>query len=1028
VNSLAVENERQLLSCFDEVLDAPASERLALVRSRFGADEKLVHDLEQLLAAAERTDTTCLADGVDVVLQPVLTDLAHHSVTQAEIPTALVQTLAPRYTILERIGRGGMALVYLAFDSTLGRHVAIKSMRPELADGIGLERFAREIAIAATVDHPRIVPVYDRGDADGLLYYVMRYVEGGSLRDLLLERPQLEIRKAIDIARDVAEALDAAHAKKVVHRDIKPANILLDERGAHVADFGVAALIDAAGPERLTRSGIALGTALYMSPEQAGSATKVDGRSDVYALACVLYEMLAGEAPFNGPSQRDIVAKHLAAAIPDLTVVRATISRPMQQVIATALQKSPADRFATAGEFIDAFERAYLAPDDAPSRFGTATEAIDALDASLKKGDAVRWRRVILGLLAASIVLIPLAFLRPGGELDSFRVLVLPVENHGSTPLSGEDLATALVDALNSTDSLIASVGQVGDSTARLPWTDSLLTRLGRSRNSRYVVTGRITPDASTRLEIQVHDLTKGSTLFRELPVRGDAFSIARQVARALLPDLIRAGGAAVDEGLLSENVPALAAYLQGERAYRRSDYHAADSLFGAAVLRDSSFAWAALRGAQAANWLTERKRASEFVAVAMERVSSLPPRYASFARGLSAYGLGQADSAVAHFRQSLSFDHRWAEAHMSLGEVYQHYLPSAGYPLEIAAAEFDSALTYDPGFSAPLFHATQHAIWKGNRSRADSLFRRFSGFVSGSPGERQQLELMRRCLDAGSASAAWKAATRRSMNTAAQAATWVVVGGLHHPGCATDALEALVSDESSEWIWRHYARLELASVQAALGNVDEVRRLLLLQTGVSADVMTVLLATSGVPITDLADSALGRLRERHDATNADLSLWAAGTWLIERGEARAVSSLLKELSLLATEPDARRPRLLQASLQARLTLARGDTAGAIVLLERLVPNADQASLRWSPWEALPWERFRLAQLLAARGETVKAAQVAAAFDSPASFGYVPWLPVSLQLRERLERSLGDAPYADALRRRFLGLKKGTQG
>jgi hypothetical protein len=180
--------------------------------------------------------------------------------------------------------------------------------------------------------------------------------------------------------------------------------------------------------------------------------------------------------------------------------------------------------------------------------------------------------------------------------------------------------------------------------------------------------------------------------------------------------------------------------------------------------------------------------------------------------------------------------------------------------------------------------------------------------------------------------------------------------------------------------------------VEAALGNVVEVRRLLP-QLSIYADVMTVFLASSGLPIADLADSAIGRLRQHRDSAVVDLSLWAAGTWLIERGEAGAVSPLLKELSLLATEQDARRPRLLQASLQARLTLAQGDTAAAIELLNRLLPNAGQQDLRWSPWEALPWERFQLATLLAARGEALKAAQVAAAFDSPASFGYVPGFP-----------------------------------
>ncbi|HEX6316185.1 MAG TPA: serine/threonine-protein kinase, partial [Gemmatimonadaceae bacterium] len=338
----SVEHERHLLSCLDDVLDAPEADRSAVIKSRFGTDPVVVRDLERLLAAAAHADAMLLAERADIVLQPVLSDLEAQSVSDAEVPAGFTRALAPRYSLLERIGSGGMASVYLAFDTALGRNVAIKSLRPELADGISRERFEREIEIAASIDHPHAVPVYDRGEADGRLFYVMRYVEGGSLRDLLLERPQLEIRKAIDIARDVAEALDAAHAKNVVHRDIKPANILLDRHGAHLADFGVARLIDAAGRERLTRTGLALGTAAYMSPEQVGSASQVDARSDVYALACVLYEMLAGEAPFTGPTPRDIVAKHLAATIPDLTVVRATVTRPMQQVIATALQKAPA--------------------------------------------------------------------------------------------------------------------------------------------------------------------------------------------------------------------------------------------------------------------------------------------------------------------------------------------------------------------------------------------------------------------------------------------------------------------------------------------------------------------------------------------------------------------------------------------------------------------------------------------------------------------------------------------------------------
>ena len=356
MNEESIRHQQRALECLDDIIAAPAAERRGLVVGRCGTDTPLAREVESLLESAERIDSGILAHSVADV-SPIIADLER--VSDADFPESLRKALAPRYTLQERIGRGGMATVFLAFDNALGRPVAVKILRSELADGIPLERFEREIAVSASLHHPRILAVLDRGEADGKFYYIMRYVPGGSLRDHLREHPQLSIREAIRIAGDVADALDAAHKRKIVHRDIKPENIMLDEHGAHVADFGVARLMDAVGDDRLTQTGVAIGTAAYMSPEQAGSSSTVDGRSDVYSLACVLYEMIAGEPPYSGPTRHDVLAKHLAAAIPDLTVVRATVSSAMQRVIATALQKTPADRFATARSFIDTFEYAY---------------------------------------------------------------------------------------------------------------------------------------------------------------------------------------------------------------------------------------------------------------------------------------------------------------------------------------------------------------------------------------------------------------------------------------------------------------------------------------------------------------------------------------------------------------------------------------------------------------------------------------------------------------------------------------------
>ncbi len=263
--------------------------------------------------------------------------------------------LAGRYTIERELGRGGMGLVFLARDLRHDRPVALKIIRPELAATVGTERFLREIKVAARLQHPNILTLYDSGDADGVLYYAMPYVAGESLRQRLVREGQLSISESLSIAAQVASALSCAHSHDVVHRDIKPENILLADAQAMVADFGIARALDAAG-ERLTESGLALGTPSYMSPEQAAANTRLDGRSDVYSLGCVLYEMLAGEPPFTATAPQGVIAKHLHAPIPDLRIVRPAVSQSLQEVLATALAKVPADRFSSAAAFGHALE------------------------------------------------------------------------------------------------------------------------------------------------------------------------------------------------------------------------------------------------------------------------------------------------------------------------------------------------------------------------------------------------------------------------------------------------------------------------------------------------------------------------------------------------------------------------------------------------------------------------------------------------------------------------------------------------
>ncbi len=266
----------------------------------------------------------------------------------------LQSALGASYTLKRELGRGGMATVYLADDVKHHRQVAIKVLRDELGSLLGPDRFLREVEIAAKLSHPHILPLYDSGDADGSLFYVMPYIKGESLRVKLKREKQLSVEEALAITRQVASALAYAHAQGVVHRDVKPENILLHEGEAMVADFGIALAIGAAADERLTQTGVVVGTPEYMSPEQAMSERVLDARSDVYSLGCVLYEMLAGEAPYTGPSARALLAKRLMDPVPAVRRLRPAVPAGVEQALMQALAQTPADRFASTSAFAEA--------------------------------------------------------------------------------------------------------------------------------------------------------------------------------------------------------------------------------------------------------------------------------------------------------------------------------------------------------------------------------------------------------------------------------------------------------------------------------------------------------------------------------------------------------------------------------------------------------------------------------------------------------------------------------------------------
>ena len=369
-------------------------------------------------------------------------------------------SLAGRYTIERELGRGGMATVYLARDLKHDRLVALKVLRPELAASLGADRFLREIQVTAHLTHPNILPLLDSGRADEFLYYVTPYVEGESLRSRLERERQLPVDEAVRLAAAVAGALDYAHRHQIIHRDIKPENILLEDGQAVVADFGIARALHAAESAKLTETGVAVGTVAYMSPEQA-TGEEFDGRSDIYSLGCVLYEMLAGEPPFTGPTAQVVTARRLAGSVPSLHAVRDSVPRQIEQAIGKALAKLPADRFATAAEFADALTPGGPAP--RPTAF------------------RLSWRRAG-GVAAAFLaifgaVLVSRSKTHGAREPASNGVAVLYFDN-----LSRDTADAYLADGL--TEELISRLGQVARLTVK-------------SRNAVRRFRGRLADDPS---------------------------------------------------------------------------------------------------------------------------------------------------------------------------------------------------------------------------------------------------------------------------------------------------------------------------------------------------------------------------------------------------------------------------------------------------------------------------------------------------------------------------------------------------
>jgi len=620
-----------------------------------------------------------------------------------ELLERLSAVLQGRYAVETEVGRGGMATVFLARDLKHDRQVALKVLHPEVAASVGHDRFLREIQIAARLEHPNILTLIDSGEADGLPYFVMPYLEGGSLRERLDREGELPIEEALLIAAEVADGLDYAHEQGVVHRDIKPSNILLYRGHALIADFGVARALDVAG-SGATVTGLAVGTPKYMSPEQAAGNAEIDGRSDVYGLGCVLWEMLAGEAPYDGPTPHAIMARKVTEDTPSLRVRRRTVSRELENVLAKAMARSPADRFATAGDF---------------------SRALDARGVGVRRPPRVSARRrkqVTIGAAAAAVFTVAgFAYWQTRAPADGPAALAeagiafLPFVEQGQIegPLEGDSVAKAMSLMFGTTGRYQPSLHvEVRDAVKRLcpgGITEICRFSVARELGTAMVVTGRVTAARGDSIQVlaELVDMT-GERAIPAVAVEG-----SRDDPGALLFDLLRelwlAPISEAEQGALLANLTdsydAFAAFLEGEIHFDAWDLLPARRAFERAVAADSTLAMAWYRLAVIWDWINAPPRLKPAIDKAMEYADRLPPREQRAVLAFDDLVWGAAEKAEPVFMELLEEDPDDPFVNYQAGLLSFGYAWKTARPMTQALESFRKVLDVQPENSSAMIY-----------------------------------------------------------------------------------------------------------------------------------------------------------------------------------------------------------------------------------------------------------------------------------------------------------------------------------
>jgi serine/threonine-protein kinase len=660
-----------------------------------------------------------------------------------DLPASLSAALADRYRIERELGRGGMATVYLARDLKHNRPVALKVLAPDLARVLGPDRFLREISIAARLNHPHIMKLLDSGEADSALFYVMPFVEGESLRHRLNSERQLPVAEALQITREVADALGYAHSLGVIHRDIKPENILLEAGHAVVADFGIARAIDQAGGERITGTGMALGTPHYMSPEQAAGNRDLDGRSDQYSLGCVLYEMLAGQPPHSGPTVRSIIARRLSEKAPSVRLERDAVPPILDRALARALAPVPADRYPTTLQFAEDLARSASAqsepalagesrlpePKRLVSRAGAAALAIVVVV-------AVGWLITRAGRSPVSPA--AEAGLAPGVAVMPFRAVGPDLEywREGMMQLLSFNLDG--VEGLRKIDPVTVLNALKGHDRVRSGLEDALT--VGRQVGASYVVTGSVVQlNGGIRLGAEVHDVNTGRS-GGSIQVDGHPDSVTAMVdqltiallGHGLLPGI--GGSRPINlSRSTTTSLPALKAYLEGERKLRRAQFREAAEDYQRALGYDSTMALAMHRLIDAVGWGGGTdEMAQPWSGPLKAQLDRLPNREAMLIR--ANFQGPDGIEALERFTRRYPDD---ADGWLALGDKQVHFGSLALTPADASREPLERAIAVNPTIAESYGHLIELAFLRLDSAWAQRLIREYAANF-GQEGQQQ--------------------------------------------------------------------------------------------------------------------------------------------------------------------------------------------------------------------------------------------------------------------------------------------------